>query len=124
MCKELGLETLKARRAKQDLMLANKFVCGVIAGGDHLFRKTDESDRVRTQAKNSNSLVAQYARTDNRKFSFGVRVVEPRNKLSQIHVTSPRKEKSRPKSRQLKSLISGRTTLDDNDNRVKYGCLL
>jgi hypothetical protein len=82
-CKELGLETLKVRRAQQDLMLAHKFIGREIAGGNHLFRKTDEPDRVRTrQAENPNSLVAQYARTDTRKFFFGLRVVEPWNKLS------------------------------------------
>ncbi len=33
------------------------------------------------QAADPNSLVAQYARTDTKKFSFGVRVVEPWNKM-------------------------------------------
>ncbi len=62
---ELGLETLKDRRDQQDLMLAHKFVGGIIPGGERIFTRTDDPARVRTrQAADLTSLVAQYARTD------------------------------------------------------------
>jgi hypothetical protein len=42
----------------------------------------EQPERIRMRrAADPNSLVAQYARTDTRKFLFGVRVVEPWNKL-------------------------------------------
>jgi hypothetical protein len=85
-CVELGLETLKDRRDQQDLMLAlaHKFVGGIIPGGERIFTRTDDPARVRTrQAADPTSLVAQCARTDIRKFSFGVRVIEPWNRLLQ-----------------------------------------
>jgi hypothetical protein len=37
----------------------------------------------RRHAVDPNSMTVQYARTDIRKYSFGVRVVEPWNKLDQ-----------------------------------------
>jgi hypothetical protein len=44
----------------------------------------DGPDRVRTrQAVDLNSLVTKYARTDMRKFTFGVRVVDSPKKLDQ-----------------------------------------
>ncbi len=46
-CNELRLETLKERRAQKNPLLAHKCVGGSIAGGDNLFRKTDEPDRVK-----------------------------------------------------------------------------
>jgi hypothetical protein len=83
-CQELGLETLTERRLQQDLMLAHKFIDGSIARGKNLFKKTDQPERARTrQAADPNSIMVQYARTDIRKYSFGVRVVEPWNKLDQ-----------------------------------------
>ncbi len=83
-CKELGLETLEQRRLQQDLMPAHKFIGGSIAGGENLFKKIDRPDEIRTrQAMDPNSLVTQYARTDMRKFSFGVRVVDSWNRLDQ-----------------------------------------
>jgi hypothetical protein len=64
-------------------MLAHKFIGGSIAGGSNLFKKTDGPDRVRTRlAADPTNLAVQYARTDIRKFSFGLRVVEPWNKLA------------------------------------------
>jgi hypothetical protein len=65
-------------------MLAHKFIGGSIAGGENLFKKTDQPERARTrQAADPNSITVQYARMDIRKYSFGVRVVEPWNKLDQ-----------------------------------------
>ncbi len=83
-CKELGLETLEQRRLQQDLMLAHKFLGGSIAGGENLFKKIDRPDGISTRrAMDPNSLETQYARTDMRKFSFGVRVVNSWNRLDQ-----------------------------------------
>jgi hypothetical protein len=80
--KKLGL-TLKERRPQEDLMLSHNFVGGSITDGDHLLRKADGLERIRTrQATDPNSPVAQYARNDTRKLSFGVRAVEPWNKLA------------------------------------------
>jgi hypothetical protein len=43
----------------------------------------DGPDRVRTrQAVDLNSLVTQYARTDMRKFKFGMRVVVPKQETN------------------------------------------
>jgi hypothetical protein len=49
MCRQLRSETLKEKRAKQDLMLVHKFVGGSITEGDQLFKKTDEPDRLKTR---------------------------------------------------------------------------
>ncbi len=100
-CMELGLDTLKERRAQQDLMLAHKLVGGSIKGGEHLLRKTDRLDKIRThQAADPNSLGAQYVRMDTRKSSFGVRIVEPWNKLAldKLHCIEKGKFKAKIKA--------------------------
>jgi hypothetical protein len=48
-----------------------------------MFRRTGNSDRVAIrQTAQSSSLAARYARTDMRKYSFGVRVIDSWNRLS------------------------------------------
>jgi hypothetical protein len=80
-CIELGLETLEERRKKQDLALVHKLV----REGQEapmLVPIPEVENRVRTRrAAAAHGLAAQYARTDVRKFSFPVRVVESWNRL-------------------------------------------
>jgi hypothetical protein len=58
----------------------------------------DRPDGVRTrQAMDKNSLVTLYARTDMRKFLFGVRVVDPWNRLDQDTRSCARKGKFKAK---------------------------
>ncbi len=45
-CKELGLQTLKARRLEQDLSLAHKFINGDIEGGSSIFQKMNQQGRI------------------------------------------------------------------------------
>jgi hypothetical protein len=75
---------MRGDHAQQDIMLAHENTGGSIAGRKNLFKKMDRPGRVRTrQAMDPNSLMTQYARTDMRKFSFGVRVVDSYNRLEQ-----------------------------------------
>jgi hypothetical protein len=80
-CQELGLETLEERRNKQDLALVHKLV----REGQEapmLVPIPEADNRMRTRrAAAAHGLAAQYARTDVRKFSFPVRVVESWNRL-------------------------------------------
>ncbi len=56
----------------------------LIAEGKNLLKNTDRPDRVRAnQAVDPNSLITQHARTNMRKFSYDVRVVESWNSLDQ-----------------------------------------
>ncbi len=58
-----------------------KFIVGGLEGED-MFRRTDDLDRVSTrQSEDPSSLAARYARTDMRKYSFGVRVTDSWNRL-------------------------------------------
>jgi hypothetical protein len=98
-CKELGLQTLKARRLEQDLSLAHKFIDGDIEGGSSICQKMNQQERITRQAVDASSLVTQYARTDTRKFSFGVRVVEPWNGLDSNTETAGRTRHSKTSSR-------------------------
>ena len=84
-CREVGLQTLAERRAQQDLILAHRFIGGDI-DCNGMFLKTNHNERIKTrQAAEPSSLVLPYARTDMRKYSFGVRVVEPWNRLDPDH---------------------------------------
>ncbi len=79
-CAELGLETLKKRQQNQDMGLVYKLLNG--EEESNLFKLADRPGTVRTrQAAGTKSLVAKFARTDQRKFSFSVRKVEKRNVL-------------------------------------------
>jgi hypothetical protein len=108
-CQELGLETLKERRLQQGLMLAYKFIGGTIAGDKNLFKKTDQPESAKTrQAADPNNIKVQYSRTDTRKYSFGVQVVESWNRLDQgtKNCVEKRKFKARnkakPRTQQMK----------------------
>ncbi len=69
--------TEDVRRVQQDLALAHKFIVGSLEGED-MFRRTDDPDRVSTrQSADPSSLAARYARTDMRKYSFGVESQTP-----------------------------------------------
>jgi hypothetical protein len=91
-CKELGLETLEERRKKQDLALVHKLV----REGQEapmLVPIPEVENRVRTRrAAAAHGLAAQYARTDVRKFSFPVRVVESWNRLPDSVKTTTSKD--------------------------------
>ena len=91
-CIELGLETLEERRKKQDLALVHKLV----REGQEapmLVPIPEVENRVRTRrAAAAHGLAAQYARTDVRKFSFPVRVVESWNRLPDSVKTTTSKD--------------------------------
>jgi hypothetical protein len=73
-CKELGLETLRVRRTRQDLMLAKSLLVVALQAEITYSRQTDRPERVRKRhAVDPNSLVpTRYARKDMRKFSIGI----------------------------------------------------
>jgi len=78
-CVELGLETLENRRRDQDMNLVFKLLR---EGGSDMFTMTGEREGARTrQAAGPRTLAGQYARTDIRKYSFAVRVVDDWNQL-------------------------------------------
>ena len=78
-CQDLGLETLESRRQWQDMSLGHKFLG---EQDQKLFTLAGETGRVQTrQVTRSKNLRGQFARTDMRKFSFAVRVVENWNSL-------------------------------------------
>jgi hypothetical protein len=80
-CAELGLETLKSRRDRQDMALAHKYV---MSEGQGLFTLASTNRGARTRrAAGERCLVKQFARTDTRKNSFPVRgrAVDSWNKL-------------------------------------------
>ncbi len=78
-CVELGLERLDVRRDKQDMVEVFK----QLQGENSLFTMAGTGGRnVRTRsAADAKNLRVQYARTDQRKYTFSVRVVEKWNAL-------------------------------------------
>jgi hypothetical protein len=82
------------------MLAAQSFISDRIAGGEDFFRKMDRPGRVRTrQAVDLNHLATQYSRTNLRKFSFRVRVVDSWNRLDQIRVAVLKGENSIQKSK-------------------------
>ena len=78
-CSELGLETLESRRRDQDMALVHKLL---IEGGSDMFTMAGNRDGARTrQAAGLRTIAGQHARTDLRKNSFAVRVVDSWNGL-------------------------------------------
>ena len=100
-CLELGLETLEKRREEQDMALVHK-----MALGDQLnkiFEMADAQDRPRTrQTEGEYRLVQKFARTDPRKYSFAVRVVDPWNRLPDDLKLANSKEHFKAKMKRLK----------------------
>jgi hypothetical protein len=90
-CSELGLETMKERRHKQDLALVHKLMQD---GPDAsiLQRTRENNEGARTRQVTANGLATQYARTDLRKYSFAVRVADKRNRLPESVRTATSKE--------------------------------
>ena len=80
-CAELGLETLEERRQGQDMALVHKMMNNGQGAGMFEFARNDENGVRTRRAAATHGLVVQYARTDIRKYSFAVRVVEPWNRL-------------------------------------------
>ncbi len=77
---ELGLDTLEKRREEQDMAFDHKMALGGQLG--KVFEMADAQDRPRTrQTEGEYRLIQKFARTDPRKYSFAVRVVDPWNKL-------------------------------------------
>jgi len=78
-CIELGLDTLESRRHDQDMSLVFRLLS---QGGGGVLQLAGVRDGVRTrQTAGHNSLAGQFARTDVRKYSFSVRVVDGWNSL-------------------------------------------
>ena len=78
-CAELGLETLQVRRERLDMALVHKYI-----GKENqtLFRMMSANGGARTRrAAGAKIIASQYARTDIRKESFAIRVVETWNRL-------------------------------------------
>ncbi len=81
-CAELGLETLEQRRQNQGMGLVYKLLNG--EEESNLFTLANRPRAVKTrQTAGTKSIVAKFARTDQRKFSFSVRTVEKWNGLSE-----------------------------------------
>jgi len=97
-CAELGLETLESRRRDQDMNLVYKLLG---EGGSSMFTVAGAREGARTrQAAGQRTLIGQFARTDLRKYSFSVRVVEGWNSLPDNVRVAPNQEsfKSRLKA--------------------------
>ncbi len=78
---ELGLETLEERRQKQDMALVYKMTQDAqMTSMFEKARSNNQGSRTR-QATAHQGLAVQYARTDIRKDSFAVRIVEKWNHL-------------------------------------------
>ena len=80
-CVELRLETLEERRRDQDMALVHKLL--MEKKGTEMFQLAGTNDAgVQTRrAVSTLGLITPFARTDVRKYSFGVRTVEDWNKL-------------------------------------------
>ena len=104
-CFELGLDTLEDRRRDQDMALVHKLL--IDGQGQDIFKMAGTNENgVRTRrAAATYGLTTQFARTDIRKYSFGVRVVEEWNKLPESVKQAPSKEafKSRLKHSKRKN---------------------
>jgi hypothetical protein len=104
-CKEIGLETLESRRESQDMALVHKLLNGKYDSG--LFTLTEDNGRPRTrQAGGKMGLVAQFARTDQRKFSFAVRAVNSWNHLPEDVRQATTKESFKSKLKRHKQQAS------------------
>jgi hypothetical protein len=81
-CKELGIESLEEWRDRHDMLQTYKILNGVgnIDHSETLVKINREHGRTRLAAGHDN-LVAMQARTDIRKYSFFVRVVQKWNRL-------------------------------------------
>jgi ribonuclease P/MRP protein subunit RPP40 len=78
-CAELGLETLQVRRERLDMALVHKYI-----GKENqtLFRMMSANGGARTRrVAGAKNIASKYARTDIRKESFAIRVVETWNRL-------------------------------------------
>ena len=80
-CAELGLETLEERRQSQDMALVHKMMNNGQGARMFEFARNDDNGVRTRRAAATHGLVVQFARTDIRKYSFAVRVVEPWNRL-------------------------------------------
>jgi ribonuclease P/MRP protein subunit RPP40 len=100
-CTELGLETLKIRRERQDMALTHKYVMNAEQG---LFTLASNNRGARTRrAAGEKCLVKQFERTDTRKNFFAVRAVDSWNDLPD----SVRAEEKLPHfKRKLKGLVA------------------
>ena len=79
---ELELETLEERRLGQDMALVHKMMNNGHQGISMFeFARNDDTGVRTRQAAATHGLAVQFARTDIRKYSFAVRVVEPWNRL-------------------------------------------
>jgi hypothetical protein len=78
-CKELGLDTLESRRLDQDMSLVYRLLS---QGGGGVLKLAETREGARTrQVAGFRSLAGQFARTEIRKHSYSVRVVNRWNGL-------------------------------------------
>jgi hypothetical protein len=82
-CKELGLSTLESRRWEQDMVQVYKILNGIgNIRAENFFAKISERNGIQTRlATGFNNLTSQRARTDLRKNTFSMRVVQSWNSL-------------------------------------------
>jgi ribonuclease P/MRP protein subunit RPP40 len=80
-CAELGLETLEERRQSQHMALVHKMMSNGQGASMFEFARNDDAEVRTRHAAATHGLAVQFARTDIRKYSFAVRVVEPWNRL-------------------------------------------
>jgi hypothetical protein len=100
-CLELGLDTLEKRREEQDMAFVHKLALG--GQLDKIFEVADSHDRPRTrQTEGEYRLIQKFARTDPRKYSFAVRVVDPWNRLPNDLKLANSKEHFKAKMKRLK----------------------
>jgi ribonucleases P/MRP protein subunit RPP40 len=99
-CTELGLATPNSRRDRQDMALVHKYVR---SDRQDLFTLASNNGGARTRrAAGEKCLVTQFARTDIRKNSFAVRIVDNWNQLPE---KVRAEEKLPPFKRKLKGLV-------------------
>ncbi len=100
-CLELGLDTLEKRREEQDMAFFHKLALG--GQLDRIFEVADSQDRPRTrQTEGEYRLIQKFARTDPRKYSFAIRVVDPWNRLPDELKLANSKEHFKAKMKRLK----------------------
>ncbi len=101
-CAELGLETLEERRLSQDMALVHKMMNNGQGTSMFEFARNDDAGVRTRRAAAAHGLAVQFARTDIRKYSFAVRVVEPWNRLPDTLKRAASKEAFKREWKQLR----------------------
>jgi len=101
-CAELGLQTLEDRRRDQDMALVHKLLQDKRGTGMFQRGAVNEATVQTRRAMSTLGLTTQYSRTNIRKYSFGVRIVEDWNKLPDHVRQAPNKETFKSRLKQSK----------------------